>query len=350
MAEPLTDQPNDPPVLEVRDLARHYPIRGGLLRRQVGTVRAVDGISFSIGRRETVALVGESGSGKSTAARSILQLGGRPTSGSVRFEGTELTEMSPRQLRALRRRMQMIFQDPHSSLNPRLTVGAIVREPLDIAGDKSRPECRQRVAELLEAVGLRKEMQSRFPHEFSGGQRQRIGIARALATEPSLVIADEPFAALDVSIQAQVVNLLAELRQEFNLTYLIILHDLSMAEYISDRIAVMYLGRIVELADTRELFREPAHPYTKALLSAVPQVYESHHDRPPALRGEIPSPESPPPGCHFHPRCPFASDVCLNEPELRSISVGGRDRLVACHHAKDLLTELPVAVTTKPRV
>ncbi len=337
------------PLLSVKDLVYNYPIRTGIFRRVTGNLTAVEGVSFSIAKGETLALVGESGSGKSTAARSILQLGGRPTSGSVRFEGMELTELSTRQMRTMRRRMQMIFQDPHSSLNPRLTIGAIIREPLDLIGEISRADQHQRVGELLEAVGLHPDMATRYPHEFSGGQRQRVGIARALAPAPSLIVGDEPLAALDVSIQAQVVNLLAELRQEFDLTYLIILHDLSMAEYISDRIAVMYLGRIVEIADAGELFRSPAHPYTRALLRAVPQVHGPRFDRSSVLGGEVPSPESPPPGCHFHPRCPTASDICQTEPELRLVSVDGRDRSVACHHVEDLNPEEPVTVAISPR-
>jgi len=320
-------------ILEVRDLVKHYPVSSGFLGRQVGLVRAVDGVSFSIRRGETLGLVGESGCGKTTTGRCILQLE-RPTSGSVRFEGQELTTLSPGALRAVRRRIQVIFQDPYSSLNPRMTVSQIVGEPLIVhrlvpdAGAQAT-----RVQELLRQVGLLPQHGRRYPHELSGGQRQRVGIARALALEPSLIICDEPVSALDVSIQAQIINLLEDLRRELGLTYLFVAHDLSVVRHISDRVAVMYLGRIVELADRQALYEAPRHPYTKALLSAVPipdPMVEAQRERV-VLGGEVPSPLHPPQGCAFHPRCPIAVEECHRiRPDLRDLGAGHE---AACHLA-----------------
>ncbi|MHB1159306.1 MAG: ABC transporter ATP-binding protein [Chloroflexota bacterium] len=318
-------------LLEVANLKMYFPITQGiLLQRKVGDVRAVDDISFFIRRGETLGLVGESGCGKSTTGRSILQLY-RPTGGSVRFGETELTQLKGEELRKMRRRMQMIFQDPYASLNPRMTVGDIIGEPLDIhhlARGKARQE---RVQELLRLVGLNPYFANRYPHEFSGGQRQRIGVARALAVEPEFIVCDEPVSALDVSIQAQIINLLEELQGEFGLTYLFIAHDLSVVRHISDRIAVMYVGKMVELADRNALYQRPLHPYTKALLSAVPvpdPVVESRRQRV-ILTGDVPSPVKPPSGCRFHPRCRYARDECSqSEPEFREVE---SDHWVACH-------------------
>jgi oligopeptide transport system ATP-binding protein len=318
-------------LLEVTDLVKHYPVSGGLFRREVGVVRAVDGVSFTIRRGETLGLVGESGCGKTTTGRCILQLE-RPTSGSIRFEGQELTTLGPKALRPVRRRMQVIFQDPYSSLNPRMTVGQIVEEPLAVHGLVREAAARSaRVRQLLGQVGLLAQHGLRYPHELSGGQRQRVGIARALAMEPSLLICDEPVSALDVSIQAQIINLLEDLRRDLGLTYLFVAHDLSVVRHISDRVAVMYLGRIVELADRQALYESPLHPYTRALLSAVPipdPEIEAHRERL-VLGGEVPSALRPPPGCAFHPRCPIAVDDCRrSRPELREIQPGHR---AACH-------------------
>ncbi|MCS6801563.1 MAG: dipeptide ABC transporter ATP-binding protein [Chloroflexota bacterium] len=300
-------------LLEVKDLKMYFPITSGLIfQRKVADVKAVDGISFSVKRGETLGLVGESGCGKSTTARAILQLY-RPTAGSVKFEGKELTKMGGNELRRMRRRMQMIFQDPYASLNPRMSVGSIIGEPLLIHGiAKNKKERQERVQELLRVVGLNPYFVNRYPHEFSGGQRQRIGIARALAVEPLFIACDEPVSALDVSIQAQIINLLEELQEQFGLTYLFIAHDLSVVRHISDRVAVMYLGRIVEIADRNELYENPLHPYTKALLSAVPipdPVVEAKRERI-ILTGDVPSPVRPPSGCNFHPRCPIAIPEC----------------------------------------
>jgi len=288
-------------LLQVRDLVKYFPImRGTLIQRQVGAVKAVDGISFDIFRGETLGLVGESGCGKSTAGRSILQLY-RPTSGSVLFEGVDLVKLKGEDLRKMRRRMQMIFQDPYASLNPRMTVGQIISEPLIIHGVANGKEAQERAEELLRLVGLNPAYTNRYPHEFSGGQRQRVGVARALALEPAFIVCDEPISALDVSVQAQVVNLLEDLQSQMGLTYLFIAHDLSMVRHISNRIAVMYLGVIVELADRHELYNHPLHPYTQALLSAVPipdPVIEARRQRI-ILKGDVPSPINPPSGCRF---------------------------------------------------
>ena len=317
-------------LLKVDGLVKHFPITRGIFRRQVGTVKAVDGISFDIMERETLGLVGESGCGKSTAGRLILQLL-KPTSGKVFFKELELNSISRTALRKKRPQMQMIFQDPQDSLNPRMTVGSIISEPMLEHQRINGKQRRERVEKLLNSVGLDPNVTNRYPHEFSGGQRQRIGIARALALSPDFIVCDEPIAALDVSIQAQVINLLEDLQEEFGLTYLFISHDLSMIRHIADRVAVMYLGRIVELATSQELYSRPAHPYTKALLSAVPlhdPVLEKRRKRT-ILSGDVPSPADPPSGCHFSTRCPLAENNCFNiAPEWREIS---SDHKVACH-------------------
>jgi len=318
-------------LLRVDKLTKHFPItRGVLIQREVGAVQAVDKVSFDILRGETLGLVGESGCGKSTTGRTILQLY-RPTSGKVFYDGEDLTTLKGESLRHMRRNMQMIFQDPYASLNPRLTIGNIIAEPLEVHSIGTKAEQRERVQDLLQLVGLSPYFINRYPHEFSGGQRQRIGVARALALNPDFIVCDEPISALDVSIQAQVVNLLEELQAEFGLTYLFIAHDLSMVRHISDRTAVMYLGKIVELATRDELYSHPLHPYTQALLSAVPipdPIKESKRQRV-ILEGDVPSPVNPPKGCRFHPRCPLAVDTCKEvEPEWREITSG---HWVACH-------------------
>ncbi|GIK28932.1 MAG: dipeptide ABC transporter ATP-binding protein [Chloroflexi bacterium] len=319
-------------ILSVRNLKKHFPITSGLIiQRQVGAVRAVDGVSFDVKRGETLGLVGESGCGKSTTGRTILQLY-RPTSGSVVFDGRELTTMKGEELRSLRREMQIIFQDPFASLNPRMTVGNIVSEPMRIHNILRGRELRENVEALLERVGLNPFYINRYPHEFSGGQRQRIGIARALALNPKFIVCDEPISALDVSIQAQVVNLLEDLQQELNLTYLFIAHDLSMVRHICDRVAVMYLGKIVELAPTDELYDNPLHPYTQALLSAVPvpdPSVEEHRQRI-IIAGDLPSPANPPTGCNFNTRCPVSIEYCHRDPDPELIEVTP-GHYVACH-------------------
>ncbi|MFQ5435420.1 MAG: ABC transporter ATP-binding protein [Anaerolineae bacterium] len=325
--------------IEVNNLKKHFPIFKGVFRRQVGAVQAVDGVSFDIFKGETLGLVGESGCGKSTTGRSILQLL-KPTDGEVLFNGRDLTKLGPNELRRERRNMQMIFQDPYASLNPRLTVGRIVGEPLEIHNIGDTQSRKKRVQELLSLVGLNPYFINRYPHEFSGGQRQRIGIARALATNPDFIVADEPISALDVSIQAQVVNLMDDLKAELGLTYLFIAHDLSMVRYISDRVAVMYLGRIVELSERDEVFDHSLHPYTQALLSAIPipdPEKEAKRQRL-ILEGDVPSPANPPSGCRFHPRCSYATEICSQQdPEFRNMPTRGNDHFVACHHVEKFL-------------
>ncbi|GAC1342011.1 MAG: dipeptide ABC transporter ATP-binding protein [Acetobacteraceae bacterium] len=318
------------PLLEVRDLRKHYVMRAGPFGRATLPVRAVDGISFTLSRGETLGLVGESGCGKSTAGKALMRLI-EPSSGSVRLNGVELSRLSKREMHAQRRQMQAVFQDPYSSLNPKLTAGALVAEPLINFGLGDAAARRARVEDLFGRVGLRAADMAKYPHEFSGGQRQRLGIARALAPGPALVVGDEPVSALDVSVQAQVVNLLVRLQQEFGLAYLFIAHDLAVVRHISDRVAVMYLGRIVELAPTEALFARPAHPYTQALLDAIPVPDPRRHRRRVVLRGEVPSPVRPPPGCHFHPRCPIATGRCrVEDPALRDLGDG---HSAACHYA-----------------
>jgi oligopeptide/dipeptide ABC transporter ATP-binding protein len=325
---PTDKRPNGKKLLEVENLKKHYPIKKGLLASTVGHVLAVDGISFAIDEGETLGLVGESGCGKSTAGKTILRLI-EPTAGTVKLRGERIDQLSRAQMRPYRRELQVVFQDPYSSLNPRMSVGDIVAEPLRNYGAAPGKSLPDRVAMLFEKVGLRPEAMERFPHEFSGGQRQRIGIARALALQPSLIVCDEPVSALDVSVQAQVINLLMDLQKEFGLSYLFVAHDLAVVEHISHRIAVMYLGKIVELTDKRSLFAAPLHPYTEALLSAVPlPAPEAKRERI-ILKGDVPSPINPPTGCRFHTRCPYAMPRCsTEEPEMREIRPG---HLVACH-------------------
>jgi oligopeptide transport system ATP-binding protein len=324
---------NNEVLLRVEDLTMHFPIFRGVFQRQVGAVRAVDGITFDIMRGETLGLVGESGCGKSTTGRAILQLY-RPTAGNVEFDGVDLVNLKGEDLRKTRRKMQMIFQDPYASLNPRMTVADIVGEPLMVHNVATRAEIQERVNHLLELVNLSPSFAGRYPHEFSGGQRQRIGFARALALQPSFIICDEPISALDVSIQAQVVNLLEDLQEQFNLTYLFIAHDLSMVRHISNRVAVMYLGVLVELADRDTLYKSPYHPYTQALLSAVPipdPIADANRKRV-ILEGDVPSPANPPSGCRFRTRCPIADKICSeSRPEFREVQPG---HFVACHMVK----------------
>lgn len=322
---------NNKPLVRIKDLKKYFPItRGLIVQKEVGAVKAVDGISFEINPGETLGLVGESGCGKSTTGRTILQLH-KPTSGEVFYRDQELTTAPPSIMRSLRKNIQIIFQDPYASLNPRLKVGDIIGEPLDIHKIGTPQERKERVQELLEIVGLNPYFANRFPHEFSGGQRQRIGIARALALNPEFIVCDEPISALDVSIQAQVVNLLEELQSSLGLTYLFIAHDLSMVKHIASRTAVMYLGKLVELAERDELYSNPQHPYTQALMSAVP-VPDPSNERARKriiLEGDVPSPANPPSGCRFHTRCPIAEDVCkVDDPEWRDY---GNGHWVACH-------------------
>ena len=318
-------------ILEVKNLKMYFPVGSGFLsRKPVGYVKAVDDVNFTVKRGETLGLVGESGCGKTTTGRCILQLY-KPTAGQVIFDGQDLTSMNTKTMRGMRREMQVIFQDPYSSLNPRMTAGNIIGEPLIVHGlVANKTEYRNKVADLLTNVGLNPYMADRFPHEFSGGQRQRIGVARALSVSPKFIVADEPVSALDVSIQAQIINLLEDLQEQFNLTYLFIAHDLSVVRHISDRVGVMYLGHLVEMAERNEIYRNPIHPYTKALLSAVPipdPVLDAQRERV-LLTGEVPSPLNPPSGCVFHPRCPAANDTCSQYlPELREVET---DHYSAC--------------------
>jgi oligopeptide transport system ATP-binding protein len=327
-------------LVKVRGLKKYFPITRGIFQRHVGDIRAVDGVNFDIYRGETLGLVGETGSGKTTVGRTMLRLY-EPTDGQILFEENDLADMTAGDLRHMRRRMQMIFQDPYASLNPRMTVGGIVGEPLEVHRVARGKEKRERVQELLRVVGLNPYFVNRYPHEFSGGQRQRIGVARALALNPDLIVCDEPISALDVSIQAQVVNLLEDLQDRLDLTYLFIAHDLSMVRHISDRVAVMYLGKIMELADRDELYLNPLHPYTQALMSAVPvpdPVVEEQRRRI-ILQGDIPSPASPPKGCNFNTRCPVARDVCFEvEPEFIEVTSG---HFCACH-VVELEGEAPI--------
>jgi oligopeptide transport system ATP-binding protein len=316
------------PLLDVKHLKKHFPIKGGVFSKTIGYVYAVDDINFTLEKGETLGLVGESGCGKSTTGRTILRLI-EPTEGAIYFEGQDITDLDKSAMRALRREMQIIFQDPYASLNPRMTVGSIIGEPLEIHKIAKGSEKEERVASLLQKVGLRAEDMRKYPHEFSGGQRQRIGIARALALNPKLIVCDEPVSALDVSIQAQVINLLEDLQAEFGLSYLFIAHNLNVVEHISDRVAVMYLGQIVELASDEELYKNPQHPYTEALLSAVPIPDPTVKKKRIILEGDVPSPINPPKGCHFHTRCMYKDKICEEvEPEFKDIGGG---HWVACH-------------------
>jgi len=316
------------PLLEVKHLKKHFPIKGGVFSKTIGYVYAVDDVNFSLGRGETLGLVGESGCGKSTTGRTILRLI-EPTDGMIAFEGQDITKLDKSAMRGLRREMQIIFQDPYASLNPRMTVGSIIGEPLEIHKMARGSEKEERVASLLQKVGLRAEDMRKYPHEFSGGQRQRIGIARALALNPKLIVCDEPVSALDVSIQAQVINLLEDLQDEFGLSYLFIAHNLNVVEHISDRVAVMYLGQIVELASDEDMYKNPQHPYTEALLSAVPIPDPTVKKKRIILEGDVPSPINPPTGCHFHTRCMYKEKICEEvEPEFKDIGGG---HWVACH-------------------
>lgn len=326
-------------LLEVKNLKKYFPVRKGLLLRHVGDVKAVDGVSLTIARGETLGLVGESGCGKSTLGRAIIRIY-EPTSGEVSFQGRDFLAVKSGELRHLRRDMQMIFQDPMAALDPRMTVGQILSEPFDIHGIKDSEQRKAKIKSLLETVGLKASHMNRYPHEFSGGQKQRICIARALALEPQLIICDEPVSALDVSIQAQILNLMKDLQQQFNLTYLFISHDLSVIEHVCDRIAVMYLGKIVELATREELFSNPKHPYTQALIQAIPRIGEGKKRYKKSLGGEVPSPLNPPKGCHFHPRCPHVMERCRVEtPQL--IEVGHLpDNESTSHLASCFLNEM----------
>jgi oligopeptide transport system ATP-binding protein len=340
LSEPAA--PAGPPLLEVRGLKKHFPILGGLLRRQIATVYAVDGVDFDVRPGEIFSLVGESGCGKTTLGRSLLRLV-EPTEGTVIFEGQDVTKLSQEELRPLRRKMQIIFQDPFGSLNPRMPVSDIIGEGLLAQGMTDRQERNKKVEDSLEVVGLRRAYTRRYPHEFSGGQRQRIGIARALALNPDFIVCDEPVSALDVSIQSQVLNLLLDLRRDFNLTYLFISHNLSVVQYFSDRVAVMYLGQVAELGTVEQLYRDPRHPYTVALLSAIPEPDPRRRKKRLVLKGDVPSPAAPPSGCRFHTRCWLRERLgnpenCVTqEPPLRPIGTGGHR--AACHWAEEINQE-----------
>jgi peptide/nickel transport system ATP-binding protein len=328
----------DDVLLEVKDLKKYFPVRGGFIKKGVGTVKAVDGVNLFVKKGETLGLVGESGCGKTTAGRTIMRLM-EPTAGEILFNDPKqgwlhLEQLDRKQMQAVRPNMQIIFQDPFSSLDPRMTVERIVGEPLVINGLASGQALRDRVAELLRVVGMRPEYMSRYPHAFSGGQRQRLGIARALALNPRLIVCDEPVSALDVSIQAQVINLLEDLQRDFNLTYIFVAHDLSVVEHISDRVAVMYVGRLVELAKTEDLYYTPQHPYSEALMAAVPKPDPRRRERPIKLPGEVASPVNPPSGCYFHPRCRYAKDICTTDaPPLKEVLP---EHWAACHFAGEL--------------
>lgn len=321
------------PLLEVRNLKKHFPIHGGVFGRAISKVYAVDDVSFSLKQGQTIGLVGESGCGKSTLGRTILRLY-EPTAGEVFFAGDNIAKLSVDAMRRRRRDMQIIFQDPYSSLNPRMTVGRILGEPFAIHKVCESSQIEGKVRDLLQVVGLPEDARQRYPHEFSGGQRQRIGIARALALQPKLIVADEPVSALDVSIQSQILNLLCDLREKYGLSYIFIAHDLAVIEHISDVVAVMYLGRIIEHADAETLYHKPSHPYTRALISAIPEPDVNHHKQRQILAGDVPSPMAPPSGCHFHPRCPIATDRCKTEsPTTRNIGTANKTHLVSCHYA-----------------
>jgi oligopeptide/dipeptide ABC transporter ATP-binding protein len=318
-------------LLRVNELKKYFPVRGGLLRRVVAQVKAVDGVSFSLGFGRTLGLVGESGCGKSTLGRAVLQLQ-KPTGGQVILEGEDLTAAGPARLLEMRREMQIIFQDPFASLSPRRTVAQTIREPLDVHRIGTPAERNAKVEELLQVVGMRPAVMDRYPHEFSGGQRQRIGIARALALNPKLIVADEPVSALDVSVRAQVLNLIAKLQRERGIAFLFISHDLSVVEHVSDHVGVMYLGKLVELAPAKEIYRDPRHPYTQALLSAVPVPDPTRKARRIVLTGDVPSPMNPPPGCPFHKRCPKVMDICPKVvPPVVDVGTAERPHRVACH-------------------
>lgn len=320
-------------LVEVKNIKKYFPVKGGIWGREVARVYAVDDVSFTLKEGETLGLVGESGCGKSTLGRTILRLY-EPTAGQVIIDGDEITKLSPKQLRAKRREMQIVFQDPFSSLNPRMTIGSILAEPFVIHKTVPKSEIPAKVAHLLKVVGLRPDAADKYPHEFSGGQRQRIGIARAIALNPKLIIADEPVSALDVSIQSQILNLLADLKKELKLTYIFIAHDLAVIQHISDTVAVMYLGKIVEYTSADRLYAGPKHPYTKALIAAIPIPDVDHKKEKQILGGDVPSPLNPPQGCHFHPRCPIAKANCATErPALRNLGTAADPHWVSCHYA-----------------
>jgi len=326
-------------LLKVTGLKKHYPIRGGILFRQIATNYAVDDVSFHINKGETLGIVGESGCGKSTVAKTILRLY-EPTAGSIEFEGSDIVTLSSAEMRDLRKNMQIIFQDPMESLNSRHTVGTILTEPFIIHKLGNTQERRRWVGDLLERVGLQQEAVDRYPHEFSGGQRQRIGIARAIALNPKLLVCDEPVSALDVSIQSQILNLLLQLQRDLDLTLLFIAHDLAVVKHVSDRIAVMYLGKIVEINDSEQLYRKPAHPYTQALLKSIPEPDPERAVQHEVLKGEVPSPINPPSGCYFHTRCPYVQDRCKTvAPELRPVSMDQPDWRVSCHFAEQFIKQ-----------